>query len=332
MKAAASRIRWGILGTNNTAQQFALGLAYISDARLVAVGAHSQIAASVFGEGNWIPRQYGSFAALADDPDIDVVYIATPPSSHRSHMRMCLQAGKAVVCDLPFATSVDEAAELIALARERELFLLAGPWMRFLPLIVRLRALLAEGAIGAVRTLAADIGVLPASGAHPQLPDERTAGETLIGAGAALTALASMTFGTPERVISDEHLGSAAGTQAATILTHAGGQLAMLMTATGVNAPQEATIVGDTGWIRIHTRWWAPEAFTLTAGVTQETVHVPVLGNSASYVADEAMRCMCAGRLESELMPHEEMLTIMRTIDQLSHRWKLVASEAGQSR
>jgi len=118
MRAAASRIRWGILGTDNSAQHFALGLAYVDEARLVAVGAHSQIAANVFGERNWIPRQHGSFAALADDPDIDVVYIATPPSSHRSHVRMCLQAGKAVVCDLPLATCTDEAAELIALARE----------------------------------------------------------------------------------------------------------------------------------------------------------------------------------------------------------------------
>jgi len=104
------------------------------------------------------------------------------------------------------------------------------------------------------------------------------------------------------------------------------------MTATGVNAPQEATIVGDTGWFRIHTRWWAPEAFTLTSGVTQQVVHVPVLGNSASYVADEAMRCIRTGQLQSELMPIEETLAIMRTIDQLRHQWKLAAPKAMQSR
>src|SRR5262245_57092590 len=104
MKAAASMTRWGILGTNAAAQQFALGLAYLGDARLLAVGAHSQSAADAFGEGNWVPHRYSSFTAVADDPDVDVVYIATPPSTHAALVRTCLLAGKAVVCDLPFTT------------------------------------------------------------------------------------------------------------------------------------------------------------------------------------------------------------------------------------
>jgi dihydrodiol dehydrogenase / D-xylose 1-dehydrogenase (NADP) len=330
MKAAASRTRWGILGTNNTAQQFALGLAYLTDARLVAVGAHSQAAADAFGEGNWVPHCYSAVEALANDPDIDVVYIAIPPSSHRSHVQACLQAGKAVVCDVPFARDADAAAELIALARERDLFLMAGPCMRFLPLIMRLRALLAEGTIGIVRALTADIGVLPAFGSTHQPPNARIDGETLAGAAGALAALASMIFGTPERVVSEAHLDSAAGGQAAMILAYAGGQIATMLAVTRVNSPQEATIIGDRGWIRIRTRWWAPEAFTLTVGVTQQSVHVPVVGNSASYMADEAMRCMRAGQLESEVMPHAETLAIMRTSDQLCVQWGVAAPVAMQ--
>jgi predicted dehydrogenase len=325
MKAAASRIRWGILGTDATAQQFALGLAYLSDARLVAVGAHSQIAADAFGEGNWVPHCYGAIEALADDADVDIVYIATPPSSHSSHVRMCLQAGKAVVCDLPLATSAVEATELVTLARERELLLLAAPWMRFLPLIKRLRALLVEDVIGTPRILSADIGVLPPASSLSQDRDKRTGGETLAGAAAALAALASMAFGIPARVISERRLGSGRYTQMAVHLAYAGGQLATLMAATHVHAPQEATIIGEAGWLRIHTRWWAPEAFTLTSGVTQQVVHAPKLGNSASYVADEAMRCLRAGRLESDVMPHEETLAILRTVDQLYHQWGIPA-------
>ncbi|HET9223865.1 MAG TPA: Gfo/Idh/MocA family oxidoreductase, partial [Roseiflexaceae bacterium] len=266
-------------------------------------------------------HRYGAVEALADDPDVDIVYVATPPSSHRFDVRMCLEAGKAVVCDLPLATGADEAAGLLALARERELFLLAAPWMRFLPLIRRLRALLAEGVIGTPRILSADIGVLPPANSILQPRDERTGDETLAGAAAALAALASTIFGAPVRVISERRLGSTSHTQMAAHLAYTGGQLATLMAATYVNAPQEATIIGEAGWLRIHTRWWAPEAFTLTSGVTQQVVHAPKLGNSASYVADEAMRCLRAGQLESHVMPHEETLAIMRTVDQLCHQW-----------
>jgi predicted dehydrogenase len=316
-KAAVIRTRWGILGTGTAAQQFALGLAYLGDACLIAVGARSQGAADAFGEGNWVPRRYGSFEALADDSDADAVYVATPPEHHRSVVRMCLDAGKAVVCDLPFATNADEAADLIALARKRGLFLMAGPWMRFLPLSARLRSLLAERVIGAPRMLSADVGMLPPFNPMRQARDEQSDSEVLVGAGASFAALASTMLGTPTRVISEARFGSLAGGQAATILAHAGGQLATLVAATHASGPQEATIIGDAGWIRVHARWWAPKAFTLTVGVTEHVVHVPIIGNAATYMADEAMRCLRAGRLESEVMPLYETLAITRTLDQM---------------
>jgi predicted dehydrogenase len=320
-KATAIQTCWGILGTSAAAQQFALGLAYLGDARLIAVGARSQAAADAFGEGNWVPRRYGAFEALADDPDIDVVYVATPPASHRSIVRMCLDAGKAVVCDLPFAANAAEVAELIALARKRERFLMAGPWLRFLSLSARLRSLLAERVIGTPRMLAADVGVLPLFNPQCQARDEQPDSEVLASAGALFVALASTMFGAPARIISEACGGALAGRQAATLLAYADGQLATLIAATQVSGPQEATIIGDAGWIRIHARWWAPKAFTLTVGVTQHVVHVPIIGNIASHMADEVMRCVRAGQLESDLMPLAETLVITQTLDQMREQW-----------
>jgi dihydrodiol dehydrogenase / D-xylose 1-dehydrogenase (NADP) len=324
-QAAAIRTRWGILGTTTAAQQFALGLAYLANARLIAIGARSQVAADMFGDGNWVPRRYGSFEALVDDPDIDAVYVATPPEDHGSVVRMCLDAGKAVVCDLPFASNTDEVADLIACARKRELFLMAGPWMRFLPLSARVRALLAEGVIGQPQRLIAEVGVLPPFDLIRQARDEQPDSIVLASAGALLVALAAMLLGAPTRVVSQARLGSSAGGQATTILTHAGGQMSTLLAATRGSGPQEATIVGDGGWIRIHARWWTPKAFTLTAGVTERVVPVPIVGNAASHIADEAMRCLRNGRLESEVMPLDEMLAIVRTLDQMREQWELSA-------
>ncbi len=93
--------------------------------------------------------------------------------------------------------------------------------------------------------------------------------------------------------------------------------MAALVATTRAPGPQEATISGESGWISIHPRWWAPEAFTLTVGVIQHVVHVPVLGNGTSYVADEAILCLYAGQLESELMPLDEILAIARTLDRM---------------
>ena len=320
MKAAASVTRWGILGTNAAAQQFALGLAYLNDARLLAVGAHSQSAADIFGESNWVPHRYSDFTALADNPDVDVVFIATPPAMHSDHVRMCLRAGKAVVCTLPFTTSAEAAAELLALAREQKLFLMAGPWMRFLPLMARLRALLADDTLGEPRLLNADIGVRPLFAAAEQPHDARLDSAGLADAGATLAALALMCFGAPTAISGAAHLGATGG-QAAAIVQHAGGQLSTLTASTRTNAPQEATIIGDAGWVRIHSRWYASEAFTLASGVTQQVVHVPTAGTIASYAADEAMRCLRAGQRESAVMPLNETLAIMWTLDQLCEQW-----------
>jgi predicted dehydrogenase len=207
-KAAAIQTRWGILGTNAAAQQFALGLAYLGDARLIAIGARSQAAADAFGEGNWVPRRYGAFETLADDSDIDVMYVATAPKYHRSVVRMCLDAGKAVVCDLPFAASAAEVAELIALARKRERFLMAGPWLRFLPLSARLYSLLAECVIDEPRTIIAEVGVLPPFNPMRQARDEQSGSEVLASGGALLATLASMLLGAPTRVISQARQGA----------------------------------------------------------------------------------------------------------------------------
>jgi predicted dehydrogenase len=189
--------------------------------------------------------------------------------------------------------------------------------MQFLPLSARIRSLLAEEVIGKPQLLTADICLRPAFNAVRQARDEQTGGQALMEALAYLVTLASMIFGVPARVVSQAHVDPAAGGQIAATLAYERGQLAALVATTRTPGPQEATISGEMGWIRIHPRWWAPEAFTLTVGVTQHVVHVPVVGNGASYVADEAMRCVRAGQLESELIPLDETLAIAQTLDRL---------------
>ena len=146
-------IRWGILSTGNIANQFAKGLQVLDDAELVAVGSRSQSSADEFAKKYDIPHSHGSYEALANDPDVDVIYIGSPHSHHHEHMMLCLNGGKHILCEKAFTLTAAEAEECINLAQEKGLFLMEAMWTRFLPGIVKLREWLADGKLGKVERI-----------------------------------------------------------------------------------------------------------------------------------------------------------------------------------
>jgi predicted dehydrogenase len=320
------KIHWGILGTGNIAKQFARGLAVLPDAELAAVGSRSRVNTDAFGDEFNVPHRYASYAALANAPDIDVVYVATPHSLHRDNSLLCLQAGKAVLCEKPFAINAAEAEEVVAIARERQLFLMEAMWTRFLPVLVETRQLLADGAIGDIRIITADFGFCASFNPQSRLFDPHLGGGALLDVGVYTVSLASMVFGSPpSRISSMAHLGqTGVDEQAAMILGYDQGQLAVLTTAIRTNTPQEATLNGTKGQIRIHTPWWKPDALTLSVqGQEDQIVHLPLEGNGYNYEAVEAMNCLRSGRAESDVMPLDETLAIMKTMDQIRAQWGL---------
>src|SRR5213594_391872 len=151
-------IAWGILGTGNVAQLFASDLARVPDARFLAIGSRSKERARIFGQKFSIPNQHGNYRELASDPRVQAVYIATPASAHKENMLLCLNAGKAVLCEKPFTVNAREAEEVIALARRKNVFLMEAMWTRFLPLMVKIRGLLACGSIGEITHFIAELG------------------------------------------------------------------------------------------------------------------------------------------------------------------------------
>ena len=155
---STSPIRWGILGTGAIADKFATGLQSVPDATLAAVGSRAAATADAFADRFGAARRHASYEALAADPEIDIVYIATPHPMHHTAAKLCLNAGKAVLVEKPFTVNAVQAREVVALARERKLFLMEAMWTRFLPLMVRFRELIAAGAIGEPRLLTADFG------------------------------------------------------------------------------------------------------------------------------------------------------------------------------
>jgi len=319
------KIRWGILGTGSIARKFATGLSVLEDAELRAVGSRSQEKADQFASAFDIPHRHASYASLADDPEVDVIYIATPHALHCENAWLCLEAGKAVLCEKPFAINATEAKSMIDCARDRGLFLMEAMWTRYLPLMVELRNMLSERVIGEVQILAADFGFCAGLNPEARLFNPALGGGALLDVGVYTVSLDSMIFGTPTSIASVAHLGeTGVDEQAGIILGHPGGQLSILYTAVRTSTPQEATILGTEGSIRIHSPWWVPREMTLNvARSSPEVLQFPFVGNGYNYEASEVMRCLREGKLESDVIPLAETLRVMQTLDQIRAQWGL---------
>jgi predicted dehydrogenase len=320
-----SKVRWGILGTGAIARQFVQGLNSLPEAKVLAVGSRSKASAEKFAAKRGIPRRHASYDDLASDPDVDVVYVATPHPFHAENATLCLEAGKAVLCEKPFSVNAAEAQRVVGLAREKGLFLIEGMWTRFFPLMEELRRLVSEGAIGELRMLNVDFGFRAGLDPASRLFDPKLGGGALLDVGVYCVSLASMILGRPSGSVGLSHLGeTGVDEQASIVLEHEGGRLANLSIGIRTATPQEATIMGTEGYVRIHAPWWRPKSMTISRpGAEDETVEAPVSGNGFNYEAAEVMRCLEAGKMESDIMPLDETISVMRTMDGIRAAWGL---------
>jgi predicted dehydrogenase len=264
-------INWGILGTGKIARLFASDLALVPDARLVAVGSRSLAKGQAFGDEFGVPYRYGSYAELASDPRVRAVYISTPASAHKENMLLCLNAGKAVLCEKPFTVSAQEAEDVITLARAKNVFLMEAMWTRFLPLMVKLRELLAAGAIGEVSQFIADLGTATPMDPEGRVFSAELGGGALLQKGTYLLSLASMVLGTPKAVKSCIILGdTGVDEDAGFLLKYAGPQMASLICSVRVQSQRQATLVGTAGRIKIHEPITCPARLTLYSYYTKQ--------------------------------------------------------------
>lgn len=317
--------RWGILGTGAIAQTFAGDLSRVPGAQLVAVGSRTREAAEHFGARFGVPRCHASYEALAMDPEVEVIYIATPHALHHANARMCLEAGKAVLCEKAFTLNAREAADLIALAQERGLFLMEAMWTRFLPMMSHIRGLVAGGRIGELRMVMADFGFRAPFEPTSRLFDPHLGGGALLDVGIYPVSLASSLLGTPTRITAMAHLGeTGVDEQGGIVFGYEGGKLALLAAALRTRTPTEAHLLGTEGRITLHHPWFIPTRLTLSVdGHPDETREMPFEGSGYQFEAAEVMRCLHEGKTQSDLMPLSETLSIMQTMDEIRRQWGL---------
>ena len=193
-------VRWGVLGTGGIAGTFAADLVRVPGAELSAVGSRSAESAAAFAHRHGFARAYGSWAELAADDDLDVVYVATPHAVHYDAVLTCLTGGKSVLCEKPMTLDLVSSAHLVQEARARGLFLMEAMWMRCNPAVRRIAELVRDGAIGELVSVHADFGLQGPFEATHRLRDPELGGGALLDLGVYPLNLAHLVLGTPATV------------------------------------------------------------------------------------------------------------------------------------
>lgn len=320
-----TKIRWGICSTGNIAEKFASDIGYVKDTDIVAVGSRRKEDAERFGKKFYIPHRHGSYAELAADPDVDVVYIGTPHSFHHENTLMFLNAGKNVLCEKPFAINAKQTQDMIDAARKNNVFLMEAHWTHFLPGIKETQRMIREGVIGKVKTLDAafcyykdydpqDLAFNPALG-----------GGGLLDVGVYPLALAHMILGFPVETKSF-YIPEPNGVDGinALLCRFENGALGQLTSGVHLRRPVEALITGEKGWIKLAQPFYKGENLTVCVGENEpKSYRFALKGGGYGYEAEEVVRCLQAGKKESDVVPLDFTLKMMQLLDSIRAEWGL---------
>ncbi|HEX4723609.1 MAG TPA: Gfo/Idh/MocA family oxidoreductase [Pseudonocardiaceae bacterium] len=310
-------VRWGIMGTGGIARVFAQDLKLTDSGVVTAVGSRAGGSADRFADELGIGTRHGSYQALADDPDVDVVYVATPHPMHHDNALLALHAGKPVLVEKPFTMNATEARDLVHTARERGLFLMEAMWTRFLPDIRHIRELLPQ--LGEIVTVIADHGQWFAEDPDFRLFAPELGGGALLDLGIYPVSFASMVLGAPNRIVSMSHPAfTGVDAQTSILLGHDGGAHAVLNCTLRAVSPTTAAIVGTEARIEIEGPFYAPASFTLIPRDGEPTrFEYADDGRGLRYQADEVALRIAAGETESPILPLDETISIMATMDEV---------------
>ncbi len=312
------KVKWGILGPGSIARKFAGGIQVVEEAELIAVGSRSQKRADSFADKYDLEYSYGNYEELVENPEIDVIYVATPHPFHKKYSILALEAGKSVLCEKPLAINAEEVSEMRECARTNQAFLMEAMWTRFLPVVKKVREWISDNKIGDVQMVKADFGFRAERDPEARLFNPELGGGALLDVGIYTISFASMIFkDQPSSLKVSARKGKTGiDEQTSIILGYEKGEQALLSCAIRTNIPQDAMIIGTEGYIEMPGFWHSEEA-TLVVKGEEEKVEIPFRENGFEYEIKEVTDCIQAGKNESEIMPVSESKAIIETMDNI---------------
>ena len=315
-------IRWGVVGPGRIAEKVVEDFAVVDGARPVAVASRSLDRARAFADRHGLERAYGSYAEILADPDVDVLYVATPHPQHHAVALGALRAGKALLVEKAFTATTAGCVEVVDLARATGVFAMEAMWTRFQPAVVAVRELVADGAIGEVRSVQADLGIAREYDPVDRLFDLTLGGGALLDLGVYVVSFAQMLLGTPSRLVAAGSLfPSGADAEATLLLDHGDGRTATLTTSLRQALPGQARVFGTTGWIDVLPRFHHPQTIVLhRAGAEPETITRQQTGGGYAHELTEVTECLRAGRSESAVMPLADTLAVQTVLGEAAEQ------------
>lgn len=313
-------IQWGILATGNIAATFARDLRLVDGCALGAVGSRSLESAEVFATEHGAARAHGTYDDLVADPDIDIIYVATPHGRHLEDVMRCFDAGKAVLCEKALTLNASQTTTLINEARDRGLFFAEAMWMRCNPNIRRVQKMVRAGACGTVGQVRAELGFV-ADPDSARLWDPSLGASALLDVGIYPLTFANLILGPPKSI-------SAAGAMSergidvsgGATLTYDSGAVASIAWTQRAWSDNRAAVSGDGGRIEIEPRMHEAHSFTYARNTELDTIAEPIIGKGYAHEIAEVNRCLREGLTESDLLPVDGTLAVMEQMDEIRHQ------------
>ncbi|QNM05856.1 Gfo/Idh/MocA family protein [Qiania dongpingensis] len=317
----------GILGAGNIANQMAEAVCGLRGKQVeaYAVASRDHARAKAFADKYGIKKAYGSYEELVNDGEVDLIYVATPHSHHYEHMKLCLNHGKAVLCEKAFTVNAAQAREICALSEEKGILAAEAIWTRYMPSRKMIDEIIADGAIGKVRSLSANLCYV----IHhvPRLKDPALAGGALLDVGVYTLNFASMVFGDDIKTMASAAVLTDAGVdeQNSIILTYEDGRMAYLYSGMSVQSDREGIINGDKGYIKVQNinNCEYIRVYGLDRELKAE-YKVPEQINGYEYEVLACQEALKNGAVECPQMPHSETIRIMEWMDELRASWGVV--------
>ncbi len=311
-----------ILGAGHIATKMAATLQRMKDVNCYAIAARDLARAEAFAKEWNFKQAYGSYEELASDPQVDLVYIATPHSHHYEQARLCLLNGKAVLCEKAFTANARQAEELLRLSKERNVFITEAIWTRYMPFSTTIRELVSGGAIGHPHMLTANLG-------YPIADKERIANPELCG-GALLDLgvypinFARMVFGTDIEDIQSHCVKNDKGVdmQESIFFRYADGKIAALQATALCANDRQGIISGDKGYLVVDNVNNPQQAAIYNPDHQMVKMYdCPPQISGYEYEVQACLNALRKGTIECTEMPHKETLVVMRLLDKLRKEW-----------
>lgn len=316
---ASGKIKWGILGTGWIAHKFADGLKVVEDSETYAIGSRSFDTAKKFAYEYSVPKVYGSYEELARDPDVDVIYVATPHNLHLENTLLCLDNGKHVLCEKPFAVNGKEVRKMIERAKEKNLFLMEALWSKFLPNLIKAKQIVDSGQIGKVKLLTASFSVKSPHPLEQRSFNKDLCGGALLDIGIYNIFLSLFLMGKPQSMKSMATIGvTDVDFTISSIFKYADESLFVHYSSFIAGTDVVAEVHGVTGKIVFEHLWFCPGNLKIVRpNGDVEPITLQFKGNGYNYEAEEVVKCLKAGKKQSDVMSFDDSLELIDMLDSI---------------